>query len=317
MKKILIIEVIIIGLIGGYLLMQFIGPSGEKRMKTIESVKVEETIAPYMSEETEAQASLSSEEIQGTLVSEEAQATQVPQKAEGDEVQKPKVSSKKASQADETVKESALAGKIICIDAGHQSQGNSNQEPIGPGSTETKAKVSSGTKGVATGKYEYELNLEVALKLKAALMAKGAIVYMVRETNEVDISNKERAQLANEVGANLSLRIHADGSENSSANGFSLLVPGGSFLTEEVVSESYIVATYMEEYLTKGIENVSRGIVTREDLSGFNWSEVPAVLVEMGFMSNPEEDQRMSTEAFQEDIVTALVDSLEAYYAVH
>lgn len=209
---------------------------------------------------------------------------------------------------------SALTGKIICIDAGHQQNGSSKQEAVGPGSSETKARVSSGTRGVATGKYEYELNLEVALKLKTALEEKGAVVHMVRETNDVNISNKERAELANTVNADLSLRLHADGSDNSSARGFSVLVPSGQYVSDTVISESYAIAEDIEQYLSQGVPIKSRGIVRRSDLTGFNWSTVPAVLVEMGFMSNPEEDKLLSSEDFQETFVTALVKGLEAYY---
>lgn len=217
-------------------------------------------------------------------------------------------------EATEPAIESVLSGKIISIDAGHQAKGNSSQEPVGPNTNQTKAKVSSGTRGVATGKYEYELNLEVALKLKEALLAKGVEVYMVRETNDVDISNKERAELANSVQADLSLRIHADGSENSSVKGFSILVPGGDQINEAVITKSNEMAQYIEASLSASLTGPSKGIVSRSDLTGFNWSQVPAVLVEMGFMSNPEEDQLMSTAQFQDDLVKALVEGLENYY---
>lgn len=220
-----------------------------------------------------------------------------------------------ATKPEQAVITSALEGKIISIDAGHQAQGSSIQEPVGPGSSETKARVSSGTKGVATGKYEYELNLEVALKLQKALEEKGAIVYMVRETNDVDISNKERAELANSVHADLSLRIHADGMDDSSVNGFSVLVPDGRYISDEVITKSYEIAQSIEKSLAATITNRSRGIVRRSDLTGFNWSTVPAVLVEMGFMSNPEEDKRMSSIEFQEEFVAALIQGLELYYS--
>lgn len=215
---------------------------------------------------------------------------------------------------EEKFEASSLKGRVICIDPGHQKKGNNSQEPVAPGSSQTKAKVSSGTRGVATQKYEYELNLEVALKLKDALLKEGAIVYMVREIHDVDISNVERAQLANEVKADISFRIHADGSGDANTNGFSILIPGTNYVQEDIAHKSKSIAEYLEKTISEGIENRSRGIITRNDLTGFNWSEVPAVLLEMGFMTNPEEDKRMSTEAFKDDLVKAIVEGMKLYF---
>ncbi len=107
----------------------------------------------------------------------------------------------------------------IVIDAGHQEKGNYNKEPVGPGATETKAKVSSGTEGRFSGMAEYELNLAVALKLRDALIDQGYNVVMIRETNKIDISNAERAEIANKIGADAFVRVHANGSENTSVQG--------------------------------------------------------------------------------------------------
>ena len=116
-------------------------------------------------------------------------------------------------------------GRLIAIDAGHQSQGDYDTEPLGPGSSEQKARVSSGTQGVSTGIPEYELNLQVALKLQSELEGRGYEVLMIRTTNDVSISNAERAAMANEAGADALVRIHADGSEDSSSNGAMTCAP--------------------------------------------------------------------------------------------
>jgi N-acetylmuramoyl-L-alanine amidase len=221
------------------------------------------------------------------------------------------------SPIDEAKQSSTLKGKIICIDAGHQAKANNEQEPVAPGSKQTKAKVSSGTRGAVTGKYEYELNLEVALKLRQALLNKEAVVYMIREEHDVNISNAERAELANSVNADISIRIHADGSNNSSTNGFSILIPGADYVNKELVIKSELIAESLENSLLKNIPNKSRGIVTRNDLTGFNWCQTPAVLIEMGFMSNPEEDQRMCTETFQDHFSEGIVKGLEEYFTNH
>ena len=89
------------------------------------------------------------------------------------------------------------ASKHVCIDPGHQLRGNSQLEPVAPGSSTRKPKVSSGAQGVATRKNEYQLTLEVGLKLRDALQAKGYKITMIRDKNEVNISNKERAEKAN------------------------------------------------------------------------------------------------------------------------
>jgi len=131
-----------------------------------------------------------------------------------------------------------LSGIVIGIDPGHQGKANYDKEPVAPGSSEMKTKVSSGTQGVSTRIPEYEVNLQVSLMLREALEAEGATVIMTRETNDVDISNMERAVLCNEADCDIVLRIHCNGSENKKVNGIGLYVRATGPCAEESYAAS-------------------------------------------------------------------------------
>lgn len=212
---------------------------------------------------------------------------------------------------------SALSGKVICIDPGHGITSRRGKEPVHPAKSEEKATNVVGASGLIIT--EEALNLEVSLKLKAALEEKGAVVYITRQTHESDMSNIERAEFANERCCDISVRLHADGSENKTVSGISILVP-----SEKSVSEGYLTSEITEKsrrsaelILTEvckltGAEN--RGIIARADLTGFNWSAVPAVLLEIGFLSNQAEEEKLVTAKYQALIAEGIVSGLEKYF---
>ncbi len=209
----------------------------------------------------------------------------------------------------QTVEPGRLSGVKIGIDPGHQARRNSEQEAIAPGSKETKAKVSSGTAGRATGVAEHVVNLDVSLKLRAALEALGCEVYMTREVAEIDISNQERAIMMNELGVDLVLRIHCNGSEDSSDNGIGLYIRKTGTNADECLRAA-------EALLPKMIEATGAredGIFKRDTYTGLNWSEVPSILVEMGFMSNKAEDLKLNDPEYQDKLISGMVEGICAY----
>ncbi len=206
-------------------------------------------------------------------------------------------------------------GKIIAIDAGHQAKGNSEKEPIGPGSSEMKAKVASGTQGTATGIPEYQLTLAVSLKLKQELINRGYQVYMIRETNDVNISNAERAQMADKSGADIFVRVHANSLNDSSVQ--------GALTMCQTAKNPYNGTLYSKsQSLSKAVVNgicnqtgfKNRGVQETDSMSGINWCNIPVTIVEMGFMSNAEEDKKMATEEYRDKIVKGIADGIDAYY---
>lgn len=203
-----------------------------------------------------------------------------------------------------------LTGLRIGIDPGHQAHGNSAQEPVAPGSSETKAKVSSGTQGVASGVAEYVTNLEVSLKLRDVLESLGAQVVMTRTEHDVDISNVERAQLCNEAQVDVVLRIHCNGSTNSQAQGIGLYVTA----TGDIAQESAAIAEVILNAMVEETGAEKDGVFKRDTYSGLNWSEVPAMIVEMGFMSNPEEDMKLQDEEYQQKLVDGMVKGIAQYF---
>jgi len=199
-----------------------------------------------------------------------------------------------------------LDGVRIGIDPGHQIKANREQEPIAPDSKETKDKVSSGTAGVKTRVAEYVVNLDVSFLLRDALVALGAEVFLTREVHEVDISNIERATMMNEHEVDLVLRIHCNGSTNRSAQGIGLYIRK----TGEGAAECLRAAEALLPAMVAATGAKSTGIHKSDTYTGLNWSTVPSILVEMGYMSNPEEDERLNNLKYQELLVHGMVQGI-------
>ncbi|HSK48378.1 MAG TPA: N-acetylmuramoyl-L-alanine amidase [Coriobacteriia bacterium] len=197
---------------------------------------------------------------------------------------------------------------VVCIDPGHQEHGDTSSEPIGPGAKESKAKVTGGTTGVSTGLPEYEVVLQISNNLRKRLAAKNVKVVMTRTTNDVDLSNSERAAIANKADADLFIRIHCDGNPKSTMSGISTLYPAANRWTESFAGTSKKAARALQSSVVASTGAVDLGIVRRGDLSGFNYSQVPSVLVECGFMSNSVEDRLLASPHYQDKIAEGLAE---------
>ncbi len=204
--------------------------------------------------------------------------------------------------------------KVIVINPGHQAVQDKEKEPMGPDSTELKNRVSSGTRGVATGIYEYVFNLEISLKLRDELVKAGYDVIMTRTTHEVSISNRERALLANEAGADLFISIHANGSEDRSKQGIMTIYPSkDNPYVSELSDEFMKLSTVLHDEMIKATGAPSAGVKAMDNMVTLNWSEVPATFVELGYMSNEEEDLLLNTPEYQDKLVLGMVSGIKKY----
>lgn len=207
-------------------------------------------------------------------------------------------------------------GKIIVLDPGHSSVMSGGTEPVGPGSAQTKQKDTIGTHGDASGLSEYQLTLLICQKLREALWAEGYTVYLTREDSNVAISNVERAQKASDLGADIFLRIHADGNTDRTRRGAqTICISGANPYHPDLYTESRSLSdNILQAYcLETGILNL--GIWETDSMTGNNWASMPSALLELGFMTNAEEDLLLAGEEFQNTMVAGIVKGIDNYFA--
>ena len=207
------------------------------------------------------------------------------------------------------IEQDILSGLKICIDPGHQIKGNYNKEQCAPWSDALKTKCTSGTTGNFTGVDEYIINLQIAEKIRNKLVDLGADVLMTRQSHEVDISNIERAKMANEYGADITLRIHCNSAASSTAEGIDLFVRGKGTGTQEYLAQSdrdYAIAADLLEYICNATGARKRYVHKTDDYTGINWCENTCIIIECGFLSNEKEDKLLNSAEYQDKIAEGI-----------
>jgi len=197
---------------------------------------------------------------------------------------------------------------LVCLDPGHGTPPAIGRqlEPIGPGSRTMKIKDGGGAPG------EAPVALAIAKRARRLLLDRGYRVAMTRTGPTIHLGegngNIARARFCNRRHAALMVRIHADGSTVRSLHGVSTLVPAWHRgWTDDIYARSLRAGRAVQKALVGSTGALDRGIVQRSDLTGFNWANVPAVLVESGFMSNPKESRRLKTGAYQQRVALGIL----------
>jgi N-acetylmuramoyl-L-alanine amidase len=208
------------------------------------------------------------------------------------------------------IAEVVTTAALICLDPGHGTPPaiGAQTEPIGPGSHVRKIKDGGGARG------EAGVALAIAYRTRALLLARGYRVAMTRTGPVYRGGNVARAQFCNRRHAALMLRIHADGSASAASNGISTLYPAfHRGWTSDIYGPSLRAARAVQRALVGSTGARDLGIVPRGDLTGFNWANVPAILVESGFLTNPRESRLLHTDAYRRKLAAGLVAGVEAF----
>ena len=205
---------------------------------------------------------------------------------------------------------------VIVIDAGHQLREDIGKEAVGPGSSDEVQKMDVGHVGVNTSQQEYDVTLNVALKLRAELESRGYTVYLTRSSNAVAISNKERADVANNLYADAYISLHTGFSEDASVHGLGAIcqTADNSYIADLYSDNKALCTTILNE-LVKTTENKNQGIRENDKLAGINWCQVPVAMLEVGYLSNENDDRLLSGQQYHEKLAKGIANGLDAFFA--
>ncbi len=206
-------------------------------------------------------------------------------------------------------------GHKIALDPGQQKSQMSEEEPIGPGASTGTAKMSYGATSTTTSKREYEWTLLFTKRLQTELEARGYEVVLTHEEADVKISNAERAQFANESGAEVYLSIQADAASNTEAKGIYTQIPSQSNeFVGNIYPECKRLAKLLQNNLIAETGTKDRGVQENDKVAAINYSKIPVAVLQLGFMSNKEEDTNLWSEAYQDKMIQAICDGIDTYF---
>lgn len=185
----------------------------------------------------------------------------------------------------------------VVIDPGHQAIPNNALEANSPTGGK-KQKSAIGAIGINTGVQEHALNLLVATECRSELLKQGHSVVLTRESHAVDLSNKDRALIANGCNATCFVQIHFNGHTDKNQHGLECYIREPANLDDVLFNKSVSLACILMRVLTTVTSLSKRWIAMRSDLTALNWAKVPSVLIELGFLTNEHDERLILSEDF-------------------
>lgn len=206
--------------------------------------------------------------------------------------------------------------RTIFIAAGHQQKGISAKEKMAPGSSQKKAKLTSGTRGVSTRIPEYKTNLAIAKAASSELKKRGYKVIMLRTNNNCPLSNQQRTKKANKSGADIHICIHCNAA-GSSAKGPLVCVPASSrYVGKNIYKKSGTLGQKILSSVAKATGKKSHGTIRSNYYTTLNWAKIPTMILECGFLSNPKEDRQLNSSSYQKKIANGIANGVDSYFGI-
>ena len=184
-----------------------------------------------------------------------------------------------------------------------------------PEKDEAKAKMGRASVGVGSGLFEYELTLSVAKKLQHELEMKGYTVILSRTADTVSISNAERALAGNRSDAEIMIRLTAHASTNTDSRGiFGLISTVTNPGTKDLYQDSFYLANMLVTDTCTSTGASRLGIYQTDKTVFLNYAKKPAAVIQLGFLSNAEEDRKLADTDYQEQLASGLADGIDSYF---
>lgn len=219
-----------------------------------------------------------------------------------------------ATMPDTATQNDAPRVKKVVIDPGNQAASSLSTEAIGPGSEVTKACASAGTVGSTFGTKESELNLEYAMSLKTELESRGYEVVLTRESDDVDLSNQARANIANSAGASAFIRIEMSESSNAALDGvMAVCMTANTPYNSDLYNDSRALATRLLQGITETMDVTNRGIYETDEMTAINWSDIPVAEIHLGFLTNATDEANLATDTYKEQLITGLANGIDYF----